>query len=749
MENKRGFERLLGLWGSSEQGIAAMLGGGVLVLTGFAAGLTGPSLPLGVFLVAMLSAFPTLLVYAELGTARPEAGGGLLWIREGLGPLFGHFAGWFSWFAHVIACVVYALSFGFSLSYFLDQIVFPILGITLPVSPGLVKTILAAGAILVFSWVNYRGVKSTEVIGRIVVLSSLGAIFLFVVFGFVSMFTMPEQKYATEGFLLHGIGGLLQSMGLMVIAFQGFEVVAQGAEEMKNPKRDLPRALFISFGVVLLVSVLIVVVALFGVSGSEPSWKVLSDSGEGALAKTAQYFPLPTILVPVIILGGAIVGIAALNATIFSASHVFYAMAHRGRSLPVELDVLHPKYRTPIAGIIISAAVMLAMIKIPVKDVAALADLVFIVIFALVHIAFLQFRKKYPDLARPFRVPFHPLPSFVALLMYGILVIQIIHLNPWSLTIFFMWLIAGIIIQRTYVESHERGVLNRGKIREDSRAVNQESKYFIFFPVLCDTSWWREALPYVVALARQKNGTIFLWSLIERPTTGEKDWLSKEEDEAADRFFKGVQEELWKSGVSRSLRSQLVADISSERVLDMTDTVLRAVGELDIDLLVIPHEHTTWHQRFMARARKRISGEAFQKILREARCDLLMFKTTSCSLPKSQLICFTRGNHEQLLQDVASAFTQEFGLEVFESSGDNAESLLETCKSHDLLLMGAAKSLAFGSTAAIGETAQYVIEHSQKTVFICYHHGAFPLFAPLQKLLNGITSKLRTLKVEK
>jgi amino acid transporter len=100
-------------------GIGSLLGGGIFTLLGPAAGLAGPGLFLAMILGAAV-AFLNLQMYLALGTTFPEAGGGYLWVRKGLGNFQGFLAGWLSWFAHAAACGVYALSFGFYTHAFLQ-----------------------------------------------------------------------------------------------------------------------------------------------------------------------------------------------------------------------------------------------------------------------------------------------------------------------------------------------------------------------------------------------------------------------------------------------------------------------------------------------------------------------------------------------------------------------------------------------------------------------------------------------------
>ena len=110
-EQKVALSRDLGLFTITMIGVGGMIGAGIFVLTGIAAGVAGPALVLAFLLNGIVTTF-TAMAYAELGSAFPEVGGGYLWVKEGLGGANGFLAGWMSWFAHAVAGSLYALAFG-------------------------------------------------------------------------------------------------------------------------------------------------------------------------------------------------------------------------------------------------------------------------------------------------------------------------------------------------------------------------------------------------------------------------------------------------------------------------------------------------------------------------------------------------------------------------------------------------------------------------------------------------------------
>lgn len=212
-------------------GVGAMIGAGIFVLSGIAAGVAGPALILA-FALNGLVAVLTAMSYAELGSCYHDAGGGYLWVKEGLPRWNGFLSGWMSWFAHAVACSLYALGFG---AYF--DLVLHEFGWSLPqwgfLSP---QKVLAAGVALLFAYVNYRGASETGKIGNFVTIAKLLILAVFVGFGLSIIFNRGNLSAALTPFMPNGWDGVFKAMGLTFIAFQGYEVIAQCSEEVRNPK---------------------------------------------------------------------------------------------------------------------------------------------------------------------------------------------------------------------------------------------------------------------------------------------------------------------------------------------------------------------------------------------------------------------------------------------------------------------------------------------------------------------------------
>jgi amino acid transporter len=229
-----------------------MIGAGIFVLTGIAAGTAGPGLLLAFLLNGIVTLF-TALAYAELGSAIPEAGGGYLWIKHALPSINGFLSGWMSWFAHAVAGSLYALGFGAYFGLLLENYGISLFGLS---GEGLDK-FLAVVVALIFIYINYRGASETGTIANIVGFTKIVILGVFIISGLYTIYYSPDWFSNFNPFLPNGFGGIFMAMGLTFIAFEGYEVIAQTAEEVKNPKKNIPKAIFLSLLIVIPIYLLV------------------------------------------------------------------------------------------------------------------------------------------------------------------------------------------------------------------------------------------------------------------------------------------------------------------------------------------------------------------------------------------------------------------------------------------------------------------------------------------------------------
>ncbi len=496
-----GLIRDLSLFDITMVGVGAMIGAGIFVLTGIAAGTAGPALILAFALNGVLTIF-TAMVYAELGSAIPEAGGGYLWVKEGLPTWNAFLAGWMSWFAHAVAGSLYALGFGSYFDFVLRNFHVTLFGL----SGEPLQKLLAVGVAVLFVLVNFRGVSETGMVGNVVTIGKILILALFIGSGFLAINSHPEYMDKFTPFAPEGITGVLVAMGLTFIAFEGYEIIVQAGEEVKNPRRNIPKAIFISLAIVIPIYILVAFTALGAVNpGSpEPTWKWLGDHAELGLAEAArQFMPLGTTL---LLIGGLLSTMSALNATTFSSTRVSFAMG-RDRNLPDFFSKIHERTRTPYLALFLSGAfIIFIALAMPIEDVAAATSLMFMLLFLQVNIAVITIRKKHGDkLDYGYLIPFWPILPFINI---GLILILAVFMLKFSVAAMFFtvgWIAGGLAIYWSYASKRERGKELTPIILEE-KWVTPEERFRVLVPI---------------ANPNTAEGLIRIGSLIARPMKGE------------------------------------------------------------------------------------------------------------------------------------------------------------------------------------------------------------------------------------
>lgn len=436
LKHKDKLARSLGTPGITALGIGAMIGAGIFVLTGMAAGEAGPAL----ILAFALNAFIALIVgacYAELATMMPRTGGAYVWAKKGLGPLFGFYAGWMSSFAQLIACALYATAFG----SFAQTLIHELAGWQLFT---FVDEIFALGLLVLLLWINYYGARDAgklEVLItglKIAILLGVGLLGLPIIFS--------SQEGGTAAFIPffpQGIGGLLSAMGITFIAFEGYEIIVQSVEEVKKPKSAVPRAIFLSILISAALYVLVAVVMLGAVEApvGEKVYAYLGRLEElGLMEAASQFVPYGKII---LLIAGLASTASALNATIYGSTRIAFSMGREG-DLPNALGRVHRKRQTPYIALLILGALMLIItIALPIKDIAASTNIMFLLVFVLVCVTLIRLRIQRPKRQRPFKVPFFPwLPAMAIIAGIGLsLWLLQISLIAWSVAL--TWMILG------------------------------------------------------------------------------------------------------------------------------------------------------------------------------------------------------------------------------------------------------------------------------------------------------------------
>ncbi|KQX59210.1 MULTISPECIES: amino acid permease [unclassified Streptomyces] len=322
--------RSLGVFDAVVIGLGAMVGAGIFVALGPAAGAAGSGggllLALG---IAAVVAYCNAMASARLAAVHPSSGGTYVYGRERLGPFWGYLAGWAFVVGKTASCAAMALTVG---AY---------------VWPGQAHAV-AVAAVVALTAVNYGGVQKSALLTRVIVALVLAVLAALVVVCLGAGWTSP---LAPGGELTYG--GVLQAAGLLFFAFAGYARIATLGEEVRDPARTIPRAVPVALGIALAVYVLVAV-------------SVLTVLGPGALADSPA--PLTDAaraagaagLVPVVAVGAAVAALGSLLSLILGVSRTALAMARDGY-LPTALAAVHPRFQVPHRAELAVGAVVAAV----------------------------------------------------------------------------------------------------------------------------------------------------------------------------------------------------------------------------------------------------------------------------------------------------------------------------------------------------------------------------------------------------
>lgn len=399
-------KRDLGLYSAVTLSMGAMIGGGIFVLPAVGYKKAGPAIIVA-YLLAGLIVFPNALSKAEMATAMPEDGGTYIYIDRAMGPLFGTIAGIGVWFSLVFKSAFALVGLG---AYLL-------LLVSIPAS--LVKVVaLGLGAVVIL--LNIVGTeKSGQVQGVLVtfVVLVLGA---YVVGGFE-----PLESVSYTPFLTHGIGGIATATAFVFVSYAGIGEVASVAEEITEPGRNIPRAMIISIGVMMVIYTAVVAVIV----GVVPAETLIHGGPDGGTSLTPMADSAERVFGGVGVTVVAITAVLALtsmaNAGVLGTSRFLLAMS-RDSLLPDQVGRINSRFLTPVNAVLVTGGVLLALIAfVPVVGLAKLASAFLILVFSLENVSVIVFREAGVDFYNPeFRSPGYPVLQILGVVGGVILIIQ-------------------------------------------------------------------------------------------------------------------------------------------------------------------------------------------------------------------------------------------------------------------------------------------------------------------------------------
>lgn len=313
-------------------GLGSMMGAGVFAAFGPAARAAGAGLLIGLAIAAAI-AYCNAAASAQLAAVYPTSGGTYIYGRERLGPWWGFVAGWGFVVGKTASCAAMALTIG---TYALP-------------GPWWAQRLIAVGAVIGLTALNYRGIRKTARLARILVACTLVALAV-VVIAIAIAGVQPSNLSSAGAWSSATVYGVLQSAGLLFFAFAGYARIATMGEEVRDPARAIPRAIIVAFGITVAVYLIVGVAALLAAG---PDRLARSAAPLAEALRAAGAAPL----LPAVAVGATLASLGALLALIAGIGRTTLAMA-RHRDLPGWLAAVHPRYQVPHHAEIAVAAVV-------------------------------------------------------------------------------------------------------------------------------------------------------------------------------------------------------------------------------------------------------------------------------------------------------------------------------------------------------------------------------------------------------
>ncbi len=427
-------------------GYGAMVGASIFILAGTTMGYvydknTGAVIGAGVIIALVLNyliSMVTALNYAELSSGSPEVGGGYLWVKEATNETIGFISGWISWLGHSIACAFYILVINKGILWFFNANENTYITIIIPIHWSIVSTFIAIIIAIFFLWINYRGASSTGRAEFLIILVQVGVLIVFSILAIFRALETPNSISYFSGMFSSPLTPIVIIMGVLFIAFEGYEICAQAGEEAIAPEKTIPKAIVISLTALFFTYLLVFLSAI--AANLEPT--IIAGGDEGLInASSNLYFLLGPIMVIAMIFGA----IATLNATIYSSSRVALALS-RDNNLPKQFLKIHSRTKTPWVSIWGSGTLIIFIVVfLALNDVIASADVMFLLLFTLVNYSAIILRKRKGNF--PFKTPFFPALPITGLISKFLIAVFLYLYSPTAWYVAIIWVILGLIIK--------------------------------------------------------------------------------------------------------------------------------------------------------------------------------------------------------------------------------------------------------------------------------------------------------------
>jgi APA family basic amino acid/polyamine antiporter len=463
-DEHNGLRRTLGPLDLVVFGVGVIIGTGIFVLTGEAAGtLAGPAIALS-FVAAGIACALAALCYAEFASTVPVAGSAYTFSYASLGELVAWIIGW----DLILELALGAATVASGWSDYFRVVCEDTLGVNLPAwIDGSHHNLVAALLVLAITALLCLGIKVSTRVNAVVVAIKLTVVLLVIVAGIfyvkganLDPFIPPTGSKPAPGggeattTLLQdlgvntgtfGVGGIFSAAALVFFAFIGFDIVATAAEETKNPQRDMPIGIFGSLAIctTLYIAVSLVVTGMVPyqqIKLEAPLAEAFRSVGESEIAQVISF--------------GALAGLTTVTLILMMGqSRVFFAMS-RDHLLPPAFSRVSSRFRTPYRTTIATGIAVAALaFLVDLETLAALVNIGTLFAFVVVALGVIVLRRTRPDLERAYRTPLVPLVPILAVLASLWLMLNL-PAETWER--FAIWMVVGLVVYVAYGRRHSR-----------------------------------------------------------------------------------------------------------------------------------------------------------------------------------------------------------------------------------------------------------------------------------------------------
>lgn len=478
-----GLKRVLGKWSLTALGVGSVIGAGIFVMTGLAAKeYAGPALAIS-FIVAGMGCVFAGLCYAEFASIIPVEGSAYAYSFATVGELFAWIIGWDLILEYAMASSTVAVGwsgyllkllglFHIKLPLWLVHDLYTVKTLLTDASSNGTISELAAKystleiptfmgiqvafnlpamlIILVITYVLVIGIKEAANTNLVMVIVKVGVVLFVIIAGafFVDSANwdpfIPAPSLNSEGKMAFGYIGIISGAAYVFFAYIGFDTVSTQAGEAINPRKDVPFGLLMSLFVctILYILVTLVITGMVKYTEMDITAPIAAAFSHYGLNYAVWFISL-----------AAVAGLTSvLLVQMLGQTRLFLAMSKDGLLPGKIFSVLHPKFRTPYKGTVLTGLVIsLVAGLVPIETIAKMVNIGTLFAFVMVSIAVLIMRYRQPEVHRPFKVPYLPVVATLGILFNLGMMLSLGWENWLRL---FIWLGIGLVIYLLYSQKH-------------------------------------------------------------------------------------------------------------------------------------------------------------------------------------------------------------------------------------------------------------------------------------------------------